>query len=215
MRSTLVCFVASLCFCLLVFTVSAEEKTNTQLSDSNAGIFSHLGSDAFIVASTTNWYLEEYDTLGRPVTGTLWKDNAINEQTSWLYDDETQQVKTKIVTSSTGSIEYEYDSFGNIVITVTTDLKGQTIKKTTNEYNKKNMLVKSGTEEGGNILLTQIDYNGEEITEKRMYKNDVPLITYTYRDSDNWSETIFKDGKPALVVEYENGERKKVKENEK
>ena len=213
-RSLVYCFFTICFLCFIISSGSTEETPGTPVSDNSAGIFSHLGPDAFIVASTTNWYLEEYDTLGRPVTGTLWKDNSIAEQTSWLYDDETQQVRTKIVTSSTGSIEIEYDRFGNIAVTLSMNLKGETVKKTTNEYNKKNMLVKSITEEDKNVLLTQIDYDGDEISEKRIYKNDAPLITYSYRDSDNWSETIFKDGKPALVVEYENGERKKVKENE-
>ena len=214
MRSTVCCVIAILFLCFGILSVSAEEKTVKQLPENNPLIFSHLGPDAFIVASTNNWYLEEYDALGRPVTGTLWKNGTIAEQTSWLYDDETQQFQTKITTSSTGSVENDYDRFGNIVVTITTNSKGETIKKTTNEYNKKNMLVKSETEEDKNILLTQIDYNGEEITEKRMYRNDAPLITYAYRDSDNWTETIFKDGKPALVVDYENGERKKAKDNE-
>jgi len=211
MRFIVSCFMTSL---FLIFTLCsglAEEKTDAPIADTSSAIFSHLGPDAFIVASAKNWYLEEYDALGRPVTGTLWKNGSIDERTSWLYDDETQQVRTKIITSPNGSVENQYDGFGNNIVTITTNLKSEIIKKTTNEYNKKNMLVKSETEEDKNILLTQIDYSGEEITEKRMYRNDAPLITYTYKDSDNWTETIFKDGKPVLVVDYENGERKKAK----
>jgi len=206
-------FVSLLALCLLLcfaaMSSSAEEKSGPQSLNNNPEIFSHLGTDGLIVASTNNWYLEEYDAWGRPVTGTLWKNGSIAEQTSWLYNDETQQVRTKITTSSTGSIEIEYDHFGNIVVTTITDVKGETLKKTTNVYNKKNMLEKTETEEDKNILLTQIDYNGDEISEKRMYRNDAPLITYSYRDSENWTETIFKDGKPVLTVDYENGERKK------
>jgi len=213
MRTLVSCCKICIFLCFISLFVSAEETIDTQ-SINNTEIFSHLGTDGVIIASATNWYLEEYDTMGRPITGTLWKSGIIAEQTSWLYDDKTQQVRTKITTSSTGSIENEYDRSGNIVTTIMTNLKGDTLKKVTNVYNKKNLLEKSETEENKNILLTQIDYDGDEIKEKRMYKNDIPLITYTYRDGDNWSETVFKDGKPVLTVDYENGERKKTKENE-
>jgi len=211
MRLFVSCCLTSLFLIITLCSGLAEDNIDTPTTDAKSAIFSHLGPDAFIVASPNKWYLEEYDSLGRPVTGTLWKNGSIDEQTSWLYDNETQQVKTKIITSSNGSVENDYDSFGNIVVTITTNVKGETINKTTNVYNTKNMLTKSETEADNNILLTQIDYIGEEISEKRMYRNDAPLITYTYKDSDNWTETIFKDGKPVLVVEYENGERKKAK----
>ena len=177
--------------------------------------FSKVADDGYLVASTDIWYLEEFDQLGRPTTGTMWQKGTIAEQTSWLYPDDTQQAGMKVVTSASGSVEIEYDRAGNVVARTTSDASGKTTEIVTSSYDKENRLVISETVSGGATTRVEMQYGKDEQRVKILYKNGQPVIKWSWADDENWTETVYRDGDAILTVDYVNGERKRSHETER
>jgi YD repeat-containing protein len=177
--------------------------------------FSRISDDGYLVASKDVWYLEEFDRLDRPVTGTQWKKGVVSEQTSWLYPDDSQQAGMKIVTSASGSVETEYDRAGNVVARTTSDAAGKTTEIVTSSYDKENRLVFSKTVSGGNTTRIEMQYGKTDQRDKVLYKNGQPVIKWSWTDDENWTETIYRDGNAILTVDYVNGERKGFHETER
>lgn len=203
---------ASLAIVAWPLTLSGETADN---AGAPAAAFSKISGDGYLVASKDVWYLEEFDRLGRPVTGTLWQNGAITEQTSWLYPDDDQQAGMKIVTSASSSVETEYDRAGNIVARTTSDASGKTTEFVTSSYDKENRLVFSETISGGITTRIEMRYGKAGQKEKVLYKNGQQLIKWSWTDDENWTETIYRDGNAILTVDYVNGERKGFHETER
>lgn len=192
----------------------AAVSAPTSAAPSPVPAFSKISDDGYLVASNDVWYLEEFDRLGRPVTGTQWQKGSVAEQTSWLYPDDTQQAGMKIVTSASGSVETEYDRAGNAVSKTTSDAAGKTTEIVTNSYDKENRLVFSEKTSGGITTRVEMRYGKDERREKVLYQNGQPVIKWSWTDDENWTETIYRDGNSILTVDYVNGERKGFHETE-
>ena len=181
----------------------AEEVTATAL-------YTHSDTNGLIIASGKRWYLEEYDHLGRPITGTMWENGTITAHTSWIYTGDSQQAEKKIYTEADESTETDYDSSGNCLSEVVTDNSGVQIRSTRNTYNERDLLLETVTEAGetmNRIVYTYTD--ADEVSKKEIYRNDMLMSVCEYTDEDNWTETVYKDGRIILVAIYEDGVRKK------
>lgn len=200
---------------LLAQAASPTVSPSAASAPSPAPAFSRMSDDGYLVASNEVWYLEEFDRLGRPVSGTQWQKGTIAEQTGWLYPDDTQQAGTKIVTSASGSVETDYDRAGNVVAKTTSDASGKTTEIVTNSYDKENRLVFSETVSGGITTRIEMQYGKDDQREKVLYKNGQPIIKWSWTDDENWTETIYSDGNAILTVDYVNGERKGFHETER
>lgn len=193
---------------LVLFLTGAGTALAAEDISETPPVFSRVGDDGILVAMEENWYLEEFDAEGRPVTGTLWKKGEIAERTSWLYVDESQQPSMKIVTGNDGTVETEYDRSGNVVSKKTSDAENVPVETVTNAYDRDNNLVLSEVIRDGVTTRTETEYENGERKVRRTLKDGMPLITWEWTDEENWTETVFLDGSAVLVVEYVNGTRK-------
>jgi len=186
----------------LVFSESAEIAKKDEI------VYARSGAEGIVIASENRWYLEEFDSFGRSVDGTLWEKGEIIERTSWFYSPDAQRPDKKIVTGNALSIETEYDKEGNAISIVETDLKGEVVSTLGNVFNEKNLLLRSVTKKGGITKRTVLEYTDTDtIREKRVYTNDELTILYEYATQDNWTETVYSKSVPVLVATFENGVR--------
>lgn len=192
---------------LFLFCLLSATGTNSE----SVPVYTHSASDGIILSSGERWYLEEFDGLERPVSGTLWDKGEIIEWTSWLYAADGQQAEKKIVTGTADSVETEYDGSGNIVQVIITNPKNEPVSTLRNKYNEKNLLTESELAKDKTVDRTELEYSDTDmINEKRVYTNGELKIKYVYSTEDNWTETIYNKNIPVLTVTFENGARKKV-----
>lgn len=198
----------ALLFAMSVSPLLGDETGDAEGDAEGSSVYSRTAPDGTLVASQDRWYLEELDALGRPVSGTVWVRGEIDERISWIYADSSQQCSIKIVTGKDGSEESEFDGSGKLVGKTVTDKEGKTVSKLSNGYNDRGLVSWTETDAAGVVSRTEFTYEGDEMREKRSYRNGILLVAYSYRDSDNWTETVYSSGQAILVVEYENGVRK-------
>jgi hypothetical protein len=183
------------------------------------GAYSRSDFDGVVIAADKTWYLEEADSLGRPTTGTLWKDGTIVKVTSWLYYGDSQRVEKKIETASDQSTETDYDKSGNVVFVAVTSSKGDIVSRLANTWNEKGLLSVSIYSKDKNVTRTEYEYyraDGKDVIKvKKLFKNDELVSRCDYSDEDSWVETVFNKGKAILAVDYVKGERKGKHDEEK
>lgn len=183
------------------------------------GSYSRSDSDGVVIAADKTWYLEEADSLGRPTTGTLWKDGTIVKVTSWLYYGDSQRVEKKIDTASDQSTETDYDKSGNVVLVAVTSSKGDIVSRLENTWNEKGLLSVSIYSKDKTVTRTEYEYartDGKDVIRvKKQFKNDELVSRCDYSDEDSWVETVFNKGKAILAVDYVKGERKGKHDEEK
>ncbi|ULQ59934.1 hypothetical protein K7I13_00885 [Brucepastera parasyntrophica] len=173
-------------------------------------VFSRIGSDGVVIAQEKVWYLEEFDSLGRPIAGTYWENGSIVRHISWEYEGEDQQAETKTEKTNAGEIKTAYDFSGKTLFVIETNTKGDIIKKTSYEYAGNHLPAKTVVEDENETITTLTKYNDDDsVSEKWIYRNDELVISYFYKNEDDWTETIYLNNAPILIVEYENGIRKK------
>jgi hypothetical protein len=181
--------------------------------------YSRSDFDGVVIAADKNWYLEEADSLGRPTTGTLWKDGTIVKVTSWLYYGDSQRVEKKIETASDQSTETGYDKSGNVVLVSVTSSKGDIISRLVNTWNEKGLLSLSIYSKDKTVTRTEYEYDrtdGKDVIKvKKLFKNDELVSRCDYSVEDSWVETVFNKGKAILAVDYVKGERKGKHDEEK
>lgn len=172
--------------------------------------FASVSDGGIILAAAESWYLEEFDAKERPIAGTLWIKGEIVKRTTWVYAGSAQQADKKIITGLTGSTETGFDAHGNEILVIQTGAKGIILSTLTKQYNSINQLTESELTTGTKIVKTELEYTaGDRLKEKRVYTNGQKTIIYAYASEDNWTETIYSNEVPVLVVTYENGARKK------
>jgi hypothetical protein len=203
-----------LAFLLCLFLAGfAEAET---MAKAVPAVYANSSSDGLVIANGKNWYLEELDSLGRPVSGTLWQNGEIAVRTSWLYSGEGQIPAKKIVTGKDGSTETDYDDSGNKILVVRSDDKGQKTSTLANTWNNKNFLVESVLTAGKTTTKTVIEYTGtDRKQEKRVYLDGKLAVRDAYTAEDSWTETLYNEGTPVLVVTYVDGARVKVSDEKK
>lgn len=181
--------------------------------------YSRSDFDGAVIAAGKTWYLEEADSLGRPATGTLWKDGSIVKVTSWLYYGDSQRAEKKIETSSDQSAETGYDKAGNVILVEVTSSKGEVVSRLENSWTDKGLLASSVYRKGKTVTRTEYEYarsDGKDVLKsKRLFKNDELVSRCDYSDEDSWVETVFSQGKPILAVDYVKGERMGKHDEEK
>ncbi|MBN1617240.1 MAG: hypothetical protein JW875_07985 [Spirochaetales bacterium] len=172
------------------------------------GLYTKTSRDSVIVATNDEWYLEEFDKLERPVEGVLWKKGEIVEQKSWSYHGETGIVFLELLTNENETIETEYDGKGRCIRVETEASSGDT-ELTLYSWDNKDKLSESLVETKKKSVRTVYMWDGEDLSEKIVYIDGILSLRYQYKDQENWSETVYTKGKPALVVEFENGTRRR------
>ncbi len=195
-------------FCILLFQGIFSETEN---------LYTHSASDGVIISGSNRWYLEEFDTRNRPVSGTLWEKGEILQRTNWLYfSDDSQQARTKVVTGMDNSTQTEYDEKGNTVRIQSSDGKGNAVSETVNVYSEKNQLLESSFTKEKTVTKTVFEYSSDDLIRmKEMYVNGELSIRYVYTTEENWTETIFRKSVPVLVETYEKGTRVKNTDEKK
>ena len=193
-------------------TTTAENQIPAAPTPTITAMYSRSDFDGVVIAADKAWYLEEADSLGRPTTGTLWKDGAIVKVTSWLYYGDSQRVEKKIETPSDQSTETDYDKSGNVVLVEITSPKGEVVSRLENTWSEKGLLLVSVYSKDKNVTRTEYEYvrtDGKDIFKvKKLFKNDELISRCDYSDEDSWVETVFNKGKSILAVDYVKGERK-------
>jgi hypothetical protein len=173
-------------------------------------VYSRSENAGVVIAGQDSWYLEEFDSLERPATGTTWTSGEISRQTSWLYYDETQLVRTRIETDATGSTVTDYDRSGHVLSVVTGDADGNELTSTRNSYGDDGAITESIESAGKTVKRTTYIYDKNAfLIEKRGYSNGVLNIVTRWKDEDNWTETVYSKGRVVLVATYVDGERQK------
>ena len=64
-------------------------------------VYSRSEVSGIVIAGNQSWYLEEFDALERPATGTTWTSGEVSKKISWIFYSETQLVKTFFETIET------------------------------------------------------------------------------------------------------------------
>lgn len=193
--------------CLLSLAF-ASVLFNSFAQDMN--VHTQAGMDGIILSNAERWYLEEFDSLKRPIVGTLWEKGEVIGKTSWIYVDDTQQARIKIVSDPSGSTETRYDEKGNIINVVQTDDAGKETSLVKNEYNENNLLIE--TESTKEKLVTKTVYvysEDEKIKVKKVFINGEISIMYEYESEEDWTETVYRKSIPILVQTWVGGVRKK------
>ena len=199
---------------LLAVTLSATASDSVPSGSPQSGTakpsYSRTGEDGTLIVSGDRWYLEEYDSLGRPVTGTFWTAGTVNRKTAWTYYGDAQQARLKVETGESGRSEVEYNEDGTILSRLDTDKDGKPVESLKNSYNDRHLLESSTSVKDGTSVRTEYRYTGEDkLAEKKVYRNDLLALEVLYTDEENWTETVYSKGVKVLVVTYEDGVRKK------
>lgn len=211
MNRTICRYLLVLLFCTVV--IHAEEPDG----------YSYTGLDGVLLSSNDTWYYEEYDPLGRPVTGIRWENGTIVTETIWFYHGDSQHLYRSVTTDQHGIIETEYDQHGNILLVRETakadndpaapDSADEPDASRILEYayDENNRLRKSVRKEGLLIVTILFEYHEDgSLAEKRKLRNGSLTVRTVYRDEENWTETVYHDEEPLLTVVYENGQRKRM-----
>lgn len=193
------------CFLFLVFSAVFFSSFAQDMN-----VYTQAGMDGIILSNAERWYLEEFDSLKRSIVGTLWEKGEVIGKTSWIYVDNTQQARVKIVSASSGSTETRYDEKGNIMTVVQTDDAGKETGSVKNAYNEKNLLVETESTKEGLVTKTAYEYSEDEkIKVKKVFVNGEILIVYEYESEENWTETVYRKSTPILIQTWVGGVRKK------
>lgn len=186
-----------LCIVGILYTVSAAENE-----------YSRINSDSMTVADETNWYLEEYDNLGRPSRSTRWEAGEIAAITTWLYQGNAPLCDTRIITDNDGSEETVYDSRGNEIKTEKKDLEGNLVSETLRYWDDKKRETERETR--SNNITTREEWiydDAGELSVRKLFKNGALILDAVYESEMVWTETVYASGKPILTERYENGRK--------
>lgn len=172
--------------------------------------YARAETSGVVIAGEKRWYLEEFDALERPSVGTTWVDGAVVKTVSWKYYGETQTVRERLESDGKGTALTEYDRSGRVIAEVAKDADGKELSSTKNEYGEEGRLSETVSREGTRVRRTTFVYGEDGILlEKRGYLNGALEIVCRWKDEDNWTETVYNKGKPALVARYVDGVRQK------
>lgn len=176
----------------------------------HAKSYARSGSAGMVVTGKNSWYLEEFDSLERPVSATTWVAGKIAKKVSWTYYGDTQLIDAKIETVDSGSTVSRFDRSGNVLTVAESDAEGGILNSTVNTYTSESHLETSTRTEGDTVKRTTYIYGPEgTLLEKRAYTNDMLDIVCRWKDEENWTETVYSKGKAVLVARYVNGQRVK------
>lgn len=188
-------------------TVPAEGK-ETPPPD-KLELYSLTGRDSVILANRDVWYLEEFDSLERPIRGTKWEKGEITEKTSWIYFEGSGGTRLHVKTGPSGTTETEYDEEGRCV-RLKIMMKDEEAKEIAYAYDKDGRLSSSVTESGTKTTKIQYEYLSDgNLKRKTMTTNGELSLICEYASEDDWTETVYSGGKPILVVDYVDGVRQK------
>lgn len=172
--------------------------------------YARAGSSGMVITGANSWYLEEFDSLERPVSATTWASGKIAKKVSFVYYGDTQLIDTKIETVDSGSTVSRFDRSGNVLLVMERDAEGEILNSTVNTYTRELRLETTTRTEGDTVKRTTYIYGPEgTLLEKRAYTNDMLDIVYRWKDEENWTETVYSKGKAVLVARYVNGQRVK------
>lgn len=181
---------------LLLAPVSAEPS------------YARIGSDGMTVVDSGSWYLEEYDSLGRPIRATQWTDAEISSVTTWLYDGDSPRCITRVMTYESGSIETGFDAMGNEIYVEEKDAAGTLVSATAREWDTaRNELLRTTMAGGSTETLRWVYGEDGTLTERKFEKNGVVVLRAVYASDEDWTETLYRNGSPVLVQRYVNGVR--------
>jgi antitoxin component YwqK of YwqJK toxin-antitoxin module len=173
-------------------------------------VYARSEGSGVVIAGTQSWYLEEFDALERPATGTTWTSGEVTKKVSWLYYGDTQLVKTCVETVETQSTVTEYDKAGHVLTAVTTDPDGNVLSSIENSYTDDGKPNSTIEKTGKTVKRTTYIYADDgALLEKRGYTDGALNIVYRWKDEDHWTETVYSKGKVVLVATYVDGERQR------
>ena len=108
--------------------------------------------------------------------------------------------------------ELFYDAERRIIRSVKSDTEGKQIEESLWRYSD-GLLVEFRTRKELSLEIFRYEYYPDESLKKETYlKNGITLQVTDYSDENNYSETLFRSGRPALRIDYENGMRMKTVE---
>lgn len=172
-------------------------------------MYSLSGRDSVILANRDVWYLEEFDGQERPVRGTRWEKGEITDKTSWIYYEGSGGTRLHVKTGQSGTTETEYDEEGRC-IRLKIMMKDADTKEISYTYDKEGRLLSSVTETGTKTTKIQHEYQSDgTLKRKTMTINGELSLICDYASEDDWTETVYGNGGPILVVEYADGVRQK------
>lgn len=170
--------------------------------------YSRIGSDSITVIEGDRWYLEEYDDRGRPIKGTQWAAGEVESLTSWLYEGDAPQCLTRLITDSGGSEETRYDGRGNEIHRVRKDVNGVTLSSRSRVWDDKRRETLRETTEKGITTREEWTYDEKDnLAERRIAKNGVPVLVAVYESESAWTETVYSKGEPIFTQRFEDGRR--------
>lgn len=203
---------------IMVFFISSSLAENEDT-------YSHAGMDGIVLAENNTWYLEEFDSLGRPFNAVRWEKKTILETTTWLYFGDSQNIYQEHIVTENETIIKEYDTGGNLISIKESFLENQSQKnaadrkvppETTDRvftyvYDSQNRLRESVSQKEGFLQKEVFEYQEDgTLSTKSVYKNGSLAIIYTYRDEENWTETVYYKDLAVLTVIFKNGERQRI-----
>ncbi|HNY15889.1 MAG TPA: hypothetical protein PKL75_00420 [Treponemataceae bacterium] len=173
-------------------------------------VYSRSEVSGIVIAGNQSWYLEEFDSLERPATGTTWTAGEVSKKVSWIYYGDTQLVKTCVETTEMESTVIEYDRAGHVLSAVKTDPDGKVLSSIENTYTDDGKANSTIEKTGKTVKRTTYIYADDgALLEKRGYTDGVLNIVYRWKDEDHWTETVYSKGRVVLVATYVDGERQK------
>ena len=173
-------------------------------------VYSRSEVSGIVIAGNQSWYLEEFDALERPATGTTWTSGEVSKKISWLYYGDTQLVKTCVETIETESTVTEYDRAGHVLSAVKTDPDGKVLSSVENTYTEDGKANSTIEKTGKTVKRTTYIYADDgSLLEKRGYTDGILNIVYRWKDEGHWTETVYSNGRVVLVATYVDGERQK------
>jgi antitoxin component YwqK of YwqJK toxin-antitoxin module len=173
-------------------------------------VYARSEGSGIVIAGTQSWYLEEFDALERPATGTTWTSGEVSKKVSWIYYGDTQLVKTCVETVETQSTVTEYDKAGHVLTAVTTDPDGNVLSSVENTYTDDGKSNSTIEKTGKTVKRTTYIYADDgSLLEKRGYTDGALNIVYRWKDEDHWTETVYSKGRVVLVATYVDGERQR------
>ncbi len=191
---------------ILAFAASAEEGSVEVTPGERP--FVHMGELDSTLITPESWYLEERDSLGRPVRATEWRKGEISLLTSWVYEGENQKPSLMLSTDSRGSTESRYDGAGLEVNRVVQDPSGKILTEIRREWDSQGRETLRETREKGNETLERWVYDDEgELRERVVERDGQKVFSVIYETDGLWSENIYRNGILILSERYVNGSR--------
>lgn len=182
---------------------------------SGAQAWTRVDYDSFVLATQDEWYLEEFDRYGRPESAVRWKKGEISERIYWKYDGESQHSSEKRIEGKDLVTLVEFDGAGNEMRITESRVDGTVVSLTDKTWSLTGELLTHRVTK--NETVEEYVYTRDStgtLRNSQFFRNGQLVLDVFYGEDDNRLETVYRDGKPVLTVEFVDGVKRRTTNRE-